>query len=102
LNFFEIYGFVVIREIISKEEVESSINDIWNILELNDESRRKSLDELRYFFKENFKPVKRDDPTTWYPENGWPQFDKMVKFLQLKESGNHWWETNLLKTSIQE
>jgi hypothetical protein len=102
LNFFEKYGFVVIREIISKEEVDSSINDIWNILELKDESRRKSLEQLTNYFKEDFKPVKRDDPTTWYPENGWPQFGKMVKFFQLKEPGNHWWETNLHKTSIQE
>jgi hypothetical protein len=53
-SFFEQYGIVVIRDVLTDEQVTKSVDDIWN----------------NCLMKET--QVKRDDPITWKPDFGWP------------------------------
>ena len=49
-EYFEKYGFVVIRDVIDSNHCEETINDVWNEIEKNSGG------------------TKRDDPTTWKNE----------------------------------
>ena len=59
MQFFEEYGFVVIRDVLSKAECEATIDEIWSYIETG-------------AFRGKPTPVgiKRDDPSTW--DDGWP------------------------------
>jgi len=60
LSFFDEFGFVVINNVLTKEEVEKTIIEIWDALE-----------EHSWGWEEKDK-VLRDDPRTW-TNDFWPQ-----------------------------
>ena len=63
LAFWEKYGVVVIENVVDQQQIESTIDEIWKIIDSSSEGK-----------------VKRDDPTTWEDEY-WP--DKTKKgFIQ--------------------
>jgi len=62
-EFFNKFGFVIIREILSKEEAAATVDDIWNYVETRGWLRSK--DEA-----ERYSKIKRNDPSTW--DNYWP------------------------------
>jgi hypothetical protein len=63
VKFFDKYGFVVIRDVVSAENVQQTLDEIWHEAE--------TQNQLKAPFKD-LPPVSRDDPTTWTSEHGWP------------------------------
>ena len=53
VEFFDKYGFVIVREVLSPEECEATVTDIWNVLEANSDYRMNA-----------------SDPSSW---NNWPK-----------------------------
>lgn len=76
MEFFDEYGFVVIRDVLSKEEVDATVNEIWNIIEFKDGKRAKELEMIKKVCNLEDKPVilpDKNDPRTWtIKDNGWP------------------------------
>jgi len=76
MKFLDEYGFVVIRNVLTEEEVENSVQDIWNAISGNDSSAsRHQMDLFRKQIElkgREFKAPDRYDPTTWTPANGYP------------------------------
>ena len=62
-QFFSEYGFMVIKNALSTEECEKTINDIWEYLELEKWKPKES---------NHTYGIKRTDPNTWFVPNGWP------------------------------
>ena len=61
LNFWNDYGFVVIKDALTQDQCKQAVDDVWEYIEqekFKNPERRKLL-------------VKRDDPTTWEYEKGW-------------------------------
>lgn len=100
--FFEKYGFVVVRNVLSEKQIEETIEEIWKIIEGTDDSTKSVIESLREFHNGGntesssngvscnesnsngnsnsnnaFTPVQRNDPTTWREECGWPEFDNV-------------------------
>eukprot|EP01102_Stenamoeba_stenopodia_P014460 TRINITY_DN4804_c0_g1_i1.p1 TRINITY_DN4804_c0_g1~~TRINITY_DN4804_c0_g1_i1.p1 ORF type:complete len:378 (-),score=72.37 TRINITY_DN4804_c0_g1_i1:232-1365(-) len=59
-QFFDEFGFVVVRDVLSQAEAEATVSDLWRILETDSEMRR-------------------DDPRTWsrWPSTGMPQYGQV-------------------------
>jgi hypothetical protein len=69
LSFLDKYGFVVIKNILSEEEVNETVSDIWDNLELKyGEQNKKVKSTLEGL---GVKTVDRNDKTTWEIQNGW-------------------------------
>lgn len=62
IQFFEEYGFVVVRDVLNEAECRASIDDIWTYIET------RAFMKHPMFDKEH--TIKRDSPSTW--DNGWP------------------------------
>eukprot|EP01112_Ceratiomyxa_fruticulosa_P021297 TRINITY_DN7437_c0_g2_i1.p1 TRINITY_DN7437_c0_g2~~TRINITY_DN7437_c0_g2_i1.p1 ORF type:complete len:379 (-),score=87.38 TRINITY_DN7437_c0_g2_i1:186-1322(-) len=60
-EFFTQFGFVVVRDVLTKGECEDTINDIWEYIE-----QRKFTS-----YKSSSIRVSRNDPTSW-ANNNWP------------------------------
>jgi hypothetical protein len=79
-EFFEKFGFVIIRDVLSKEEVSKTLKEIWEILEFKADSsgtvtRKKSFENMKLYCELNekkFVPLNKESPSTWNTENGWP------------------------------
>jgi hypothetical protein len=79
-EFFEKFGFVIIRDVLSKEEISKTLEEIWDILEFKPDSsgsfsRKKSFENMKLYCELNdkkFEPVRKESPSTWNSENGWP------------------------------
>lgn len=54
--FFEKYGFVVVRQVLTEKECNKSIDEIWE------------------FLQRRYKTIERDDPRTW---NKWPSLAEL-------------------------
>ncbi|KAM9971662.1 hypothetical protein ACTFIW_011645 [Dictyostelium discoideum] len=67
-EFFNKFGFVVIRDVLSKSECQKTIDDIWNYIE--------SFKWASYHdsMKSEEKTIKRNDPKTW--EGIWPNLSQ--------------------------
>ncbi|EFC49277.1 hypothetical protein NAEGRDRAFT_78224 [Naegleria gruberi] len=76
-SFFEQYGFVIIRNVISQEQIDKTIEEIWSIIEGKDESTVEVMESLKSFHQSAFIPANRNDPTTWKEECGWPSFSQV-------------------------
>ncbi|KYQ91451.1 putative phytanoyl-CoA dioxygenase [Tieghemostelium lacteum] len=63
-QFFKTFGFVIIRDVLSKDECQNTIDDIWNYIE------SCKWYELYDKLKESDKTTKRNDPKSW---GLWPQ-----------------------------
>lgn len=61
LKFFEEYGFVVIRGVLSPSQCQTTVDEVWR-----DVQASPSFEE----------PIKRDDPSTWGNDR-WPQQQKL-------------------------
>lgn len=59
MQFFEEYGFVVVRDVLDKAECEATIDDIWTYIAF----RKHPMFDDKH-------TIKRDDPNTW--DNCWP------------------------------
>lgn len=64
-EFFSEYGFMVIENVLTAEQCEDSINDIWSYIE--EEKWKPKLALAHRILR-----VKRSDITTWNSEDGWP------------------------------
>ena len=62
MQFFEEYGFVVVRDVLNKAECQATINDTWTYIETRAFMKHPMFDEAH--------TIRRDDPTTW--DNYWP------------------------------
>ncbi|XP_065179466.1 putative phytanoyl-CoA dioxygenase [Sycon ciliatum] len=78
-SFFEEYGFVVIRDVLSRDECEASVDDIWKYLEGRGYRYREwdgPTEHEKLYGKhpqDEERPedlIRRDDPSTW--NNDWP------------------------------
>lgn len=58
IPFYEKYGVVVFRDVITPEEINLSIDDLWR-------------DTIAFFGQFQDKPIKREDPETWSQIKGW-------------------------------
>lgn len=47
LNFFAEYGFVVIRDVVSPEDCNRSVDELWGLLEAGGEMKRNDPGELQ-------------------------------------------------------
>ncbi|KAM9984928.1 hypothetical protein ACTFIY_009360 [Dictyostelium cf. discoideum] len=67
-EFFNKFGFVVIRDVLNKSECQKTIDDIWNYIE--------SFKWASYHdsMKSEEKTIKRNDPKTW--EGIWPNLSQ--------------------------
>jgi hypothetical protein len=74
-QFFDEYGFVVIRDVLSNDEIDQSIQDIWNVSTGNDSTTRDMFHMMSK--QDDFIPVDRNDPTTWTSNNGWPSMEQV-------------------------
>lgn len=64
LEFWNTWGFVVIKDVLTKDQINLSIDEIWKVIE--DQGKGK---------------IKRNDISSWYNEKNWP--DKTKKgFIQ--------------------
>jgi len=95
-QFFKDYGFVVINNVLSDEQVQATVNEIWNEIEYKSElphlQQRKEL-LMGYWQTKNLPQVfpNRNDPTTWEMQNGWPvmaQLGLLVRILIVFEQNN--------------
>eukprot|EP01119_Soliformovum_irregulare_P022640 TRINITY_DN7798_c0_g1_i2.p1 TRINITY_DN7798_c0_g1~~TRINITY_DN7798_c0_g1_i2.p1 ORF type:complete len:231 (-),score=21.73 TRINITY_DN7798_c0_g1_i2:443-1135(-) len=68
LTFFRRYGFVVVNDVLSREQIEASLEEIWTYL------------ETTQFGWETKDMVKRDDPKTW-EDTHWPPAIKKLGIL---------------------
>jgi len=59
-EFFQEFGFVIVRDVLTPAEAEATVSDMWGILERDSEMRR-------------------DDPRTWsrWPTTGMPQYGQV-------------------------
>lgn len=76
LTFFDEYGFVVIRDVLNSQEIESAIQDIWNVICGVDPSTSEYVQSLKELY-DNFQAVDMKDPTTWTPSNGYPVMEEL-------------------------
>ncbi|KAL9657299.1 hypothetical protein ABK040_011519 [Willaertia magna] len=74
-KFFQHYGFVVIKNVLNQEQINTTIEDVWNVILGKDKTTSPIYESLNNFHGNDFKPVDRNDPTTWTVENGWPDLD---------------------------
>jgi hypothetical protein len=76
LTFFDAFGFVVIHDVLSKEEIEDSISEIWDIIECRNGARshdKKNIDILDELHGIKTVLPDRNDSSTWeIKTNGWP------------------------------
>ncbi|KAL0476874.1 htxA [Acrasis kona] len=77
-SFFEEFGFVVIRDVLSKEEIEASVDDVWSYLESgawrNTMFSNKSNPVANKFWSEdNRKGPDRNIPHQW--DACWPNME---------------------------
>lgn len=63
LDFFKTFGFVVVRNVLSKEDCQNTVDEMFSILETNTK-----------------KKFKRDDISTW---NNWPE-DGIERYGQIQ------------------
>jgi hypothetical protein len=61
-QFFEEYGFVVVRDVLTKAECQATIDDIWTYIETRSFTKHPLQDEAH--------TIRQDDPRTW--DNYWP------------------------------
>jgi hypothetical protein len=80
-KFFNEYGFVVIRDVLSREQIKATIEEVWDIITGKDQQMATQMDYIKKHCEEKlkipFKPVLREDPRTWTENNGWPTGTKM-------------------------
>eukprot|EP01117_Protostelium_nocturnum_P008659 TRINITY_DN3109_c0_g1_i5.p1 TRINITY_DN3109_c0_g1~~TRINITY_DN3109_c0_g1_i5.p1 ORF type:complete len:324 (-),score=118.90 TRINITY_DN3109_c0_g1_i5:56-934(-) len=68
LKFFEKYGFLVVNNVLNQEEIDQSLEEVWNTIE----KTAWGWDDKKF--------VKRDDPSTW--ENDlWPSAVRRLGIL---------------------
>jgi len=77
VQFFEEYGFVVIRDVLTESECEATVDEMWTYIETRAFLGRKpktdtSSANAAILQAPGFKPIriKRDDPSSW--DDGWP------------------------------
>jgi hypothetical protein len=75
-KFFDEYGFVVIRDVLSREQIDATLEEVWNIITGKDPQTAPQVEYIKKYYEEKLKipfmPVLRDDPRTWTENNGWP------------------------------
>jgi hypothetical protein len=74
-EFYNKYGFVVFKDVLSKNEIEDTINDIWDHLELKYGEFNLKIKKTLNEFGE--KIVNRNNPETWEVKNGWPMHSQL-------------------------
>jgi len=78
MKFFEEFGFVVINNIISSEEIDATLLEIWNELESKIHSYRGS--EKVLIIAPLILQISRDNPKTWTDDH-WPQAVRQLGIL---------------------
>ena len=79
VQFFDKYGFVVVRDVLSKEQVQDTVEEIWSEIELSNNDVQRIVKQREYvqkFYesKDGSKvtlPI-RSDPKTWQMSQGYP------------------------------
>ena len=66
-TFFQNFGFVVIRDVLTQDECNQSIDEIWNYIEKG-EFKSQPTKSFKYDIEPSFP--KRSDPSTW--NTNWP------------------------------
>lgn len=61
LRFFDEYGFVIIRDVLTADECRATVDEVWRDVEKSSSSE---------------EPIKRDDPSSWGNDR-WPQMQKL-------------------------
>jgi len=79
-QFFSKYGFVVVRNVLTEQEVSNSVSDIWTQLETGKFDQPTELDIK----------INRNDPSTWGIESGWPAFFTNLGFLGQPRTKQLW------------
>lgn len=62
-QFFDKYGYVVVRDVLSSDQCLATIDDMWSYIETKGYNWVKRDEEI-------INPIRRDAPSTW--DNGWP------------------------------
>ena len=62
-QFFDKYGYVVVRDVLSSDQCLATIDDMWSYVETKGYNWVKRDEKI-------INPIRRDAPSTW--NNGWP------------------------------
>ncbi len=97
-EFFETYGFVVIRNVLTREQIDRALNDIWNVIEGKDplddtvqvvrglqQQKSSSTSNKNVNGSDDgdggdhseFVAPDRNNPLTWTPNHGYPAMENV-------------------------
>ena len=71
-QFFEKYGFVIIRDVLTKEECTATVDEIWDYVEKKGFVDPSYLEMEKALLSSEPYRLSRHDPTTWIDFRTWP------------------------------